>query len=161
LIVLREDEGMSGYSGATTTGDHREAGARARGGARSTARTIHAGLAVLFPIGLVVQVFLAGLGVFEGPQAFATHRDMGYTLSLVAILLVVVGLIGGVPRRLTGLAALIFVLFMVQSILVAVRADAPWIAALHPVNGFLITILAVVLARDAWLGRRATLGAAQ
>jgi len=152
---------MGGYAGAATADDQRPAAVPARGGARSIARLIHAGLAVLFPVGLAVQIFLAGLGVFDGPQAFATHRDVGYMLQAVPFLLAIVGVIGRVPRRLTGLAILIFALFFVQSILVSVRADAPSIAALHPVNGFLITILALVLARDAWRGRQRAPGAAQ
>ena len=127
-------------------------------GARRIARTAYAGLALVFPIGLLVQVFLAGLGVFDGPEAFATHRDVGYTLSLVPVVLVVVGLVGRVPRRLTGLAAVIFVLFLLQSVLIGLRGDAPAIAALHPVNGFLITILAVVLAREAWTLRPGATG---
>lgn len=36
------------------------------------------------------------------------------------------------------------------------RTDAPEVAALHPVNGFVITLLAIVLARDAWLARGAS-----
>lgn len=152
---------MSGYSDATTADDPREGRAGTRGGARGIARTIHAGLAVLFPVALGVQIFLAGLGVFDGAEAFATHRDVGYMLSLVPLLLAIVGLVGGVPRRLTGLAALIFVLFIVQSVLVALRAEAPAVAALHPVNGFLITLLAVVLARDAWAGPQGLSAAAR
>ena len=151
---------MGGYSGATAADDQRQAAAPARGGVRSIVRLIHAGLALVFPVGLAVQIFLAGLGVFDGPQAFATHRDVGYMLQAVPFLLEILGLIAGVPRRLTGLAVVIFLLFFVQSILVAMRADAPSVAALHPVNGFLITILSVVLARDAWRGRQGAPGAA-
>jgi cytochrome b561 len=53
------------------------------------------------------------------------------------------------------LAAGIFGLFLLQSVFVNLRATAPEVAALHPVNGFLITLLAIVLARDAWIARRA------
>ena len=35
------------------------------------------------------------------------------------------------------------------------RATAPEVAALHPVNGFLITLIAIVLARDVWIARKA------
>jgi hypothetical protein len=40
-----------------------------------------------------------------------------------------------------------------QSVFVNLRETAPEVAALHPVNGFLITLLAIVLARDAWIAR--------
>ena len=63
--------------------------------------------------------------------------------------------LAGLGRRAALLAAGIFGLFILQSVFVGLRADAPEVAALHPVNGFLITFLSIVLARDAWLGRRA------
>jgi len=124
-------------------------------------RMIHLVLAWVLVAGLVVQIFLAGLGVFREAAAFANHRDFGYTLELLPILLLVTGLIAGLGRRAALLAAGIFGLFLLQSVFVALRADAPEVAALHPVNGFLITFLAIVLARDAWLGRdRTEVGAA-
>ena len=123
---------------------------------RSVARTAHLVVAWLLVAGLIVQVFLAGLGVFRDPASFETHKDFGYTLELLPLVLLVLGLIAGLGRRAAGLSAAIFGLFLLQSVFVALRTDAPEVAALHPVNGFLITSLAIVLARDAWLGRRAT-----
>ena len=120
---------------------------------RSVARTAHLVVAWLLVAGLIVQVFLAGLGVFRDPASFETHKDFGYTLELLPLVL---GLIAGLGRRAAGLSAAIFGLFLLQSVFVALRTDAPEVAALHPVNGFLVTSLAIVLARDAWLGRRAT-----
>ena len=122
---------------------------------RSAMRTVFLGISLLLIAGLIGQVFLAGLGVFDSPARFATHRDFGYTLSILPFALVVVGLIGRVGRRQVGLAALIFLLFVVQSLLVAMREDMPMVAALHPLNGFLILFLSIVLARDAWLAREA------
>ena len=122
---------------------------------RSIARTLYLVVAVAFVVGLVAQVFLAGLGVFDSPSAFATHRDVGYTLSILPILLLVLGLVGGLGRRMAILAAAIFGLFLLQSVFVAMRDSSPTIAALHPVNGFLIVFLAIVVAREAWLAREA------
>ena len=59
------------------------------------------------------------------------------------------------------LAAGIFGLFLLQSVFVLQRESTPEVAALHPVNGFLITLLAIILARDAWLGRRAEAAAGE
>ena len=118
------------------------------------ARSIHLVVAVLLVAGLVVQVFLAGLGVFRGPESFATHRDWGYLLELLPIVLLVVGLLGRMGRRVALLAAGIFGLFLLQSVFVVMRTSNPEVAALHPVNGFLILLLSIVLARDSWLARR-------
>jgi hypothetical protein len=125
---------------------------------RSIARTVYLVVAWAFVAGLAGQVFLAGLGVFDGATAFATHRNVGYALEIVPILLLVIGLVAGLPRRMAILAAVIFGLFILQSVFVAMRASSPAVAALHPVNGFLIALLAIVLARDAWLMREAGAG---
>jgi hypothetical protein len=124
---------------------------------RSIARSVHLAVAWLLVAGLVVQIFLAGLGVFRGPASFATHRDFGYLLELLPLVLLIVGLVARLGRRPALLAAGIFGLFLVQSVFVALRSTAPEVAALHPVNGFLITFLAIVLARDAWLARGAAI----
>ena len=121
---------------------------------RPIARQLQAVIAWIFVAALVVQVWLAGRGVFESPTVFATHRDVGYTLSIFPIVLLVLGLLGGMGRRVAILAAVIFGLFILQSVLVVMRESSPAIAALHPVNGFLIVLLAVVLARDSWMMRR-------
>jgi hypothetical protein len=117
---------------------------------RPFARAAYPVVALVLVAGLVVQVFLAGLGVFDDPASFITHRDFGYTLEILPIILVILGAIAGLDRRLIGLAGLMFVLFLVQSILVALREQAPVVAALHPVNGFLILLLAIAHGRWAW-----------
>jgi 4-hydroxybenzoate polyprenyltransferase len=122
---------------------------------RSIARSLHTVVAVLFVVGLIAQVWLAGRGVFESPTMFDTHRSLGYTLSLFTVALLVLGLLGGMGRRPAILAVVIFVLFILQSVFVVMRDSQPAVAALHPVNGFLILFLAIVLARDSWMMRTA------
>ncbi len=121
---------------------------------RSIGRSVHLALAWLLVAGLVVQIFLAGLGVFKGPASFDTHRDWGYMLEALPFFMLIVGLLARLGRRPAIMAAAIFGLFILQSVLVVLRTTAPEVAALHPVNGFLITFLAIVLARDAWIARR-------
>ncbi len=114
------------------------------------APTAHLALAWLLVAGLAVQIFLAGLGVFAGAENFATHRDTGYLLGLLPIVMAVAAAIGRLGRRQIVLAVVIFALFMLQSVFVALRHSTPAIAALHPVNGFLIAYLAIGVARGAW-----------
>ena len=111
---------------------------------------LYAIAASLLVVGLVLQVFLAGLGVFDDPTFFLTHRDTGYTLELVAFVVIVLAAIARAGRAQVGIVALIFGLFLLQSVFVGVRETAPAVAALHPVNGFLILLLSIVLARRAW-----------
>jgi len=119
------------------------------------ARTIHLGLAWLLVAGLAYQIFLAGMGVFAGAENFATHRDFGYLLEGIPFFMGVAAWIGKLGRRHVILGFAIFGLFLVQSFLLLAREGAPAVAALHPVNGFVITWLAVWVARDAWALRAA------
>jgi hypothetical protein len=124
-------------------------------GSRSAARIIFAAASWLLVAGLVVQVFLAGLGVFDSPERFEVHATFGFTLQALPLIMLLSGLVGGVGRRLVGLAGLMFVLFFVQSLLVGLRAQAPTIAALHPLNGFLILFVSIAVARGTLAVRRA------
>lgn len=123
---------------------------------RPIARTIHSVIAWLMVAGLVVQVYLAGRGMFETSAGFAPHRDLGYTLGLVPLLLLILGFVGGMGRRVALMALLIFALLIIQSVLVVARTTMPAVAALHPVNGFLILLIALMLARESWAMRTAT-----
>jgi hypothetical protein len=104
----------------------------------------------------ILQVFLAGLGVFDDPSAFITHREFGYTFGWLTLAILVLALIGRAPRRMIGLSVLLLVLFTFQSVFVALRADLPVIAALHPLNGFAILGVGVVISREAWAVRTRT-----
>ena len=117
---------------------------------RPIARNLHAGIAWLLVAVLVYQVWLAGRGVFESPIVFSTHRDVGYTISFFPLVLIVLGFLGGMGRRVAIMAAAILGLVILQSVFVALRSSNPAIAALHPVNGFLILLIAVLLARESW-----------
>lgn len=127
---------------------------------RSIARRLLPFAAGAFVACAVLQVFLAGLGVFDDPKAFITHREFGYTFGWLTLAVLVLALVGRSPRRTTGLSALILVLFAFQSIFVALRVDLPMVAALHPLNGFFILAVGALLTRRAWSERTITQAAA-
>ena len=123
---------------------------------RSFTRTAHPIVAAAFVACAVVQVFLAGLGVFDDPKAFVTHREFGYLFGWLTLVVLVLALAGRMPRRVTGLSVLLLVLFALQSLLVAVRVDLPVVAALHPLNGFAILGVGVMTTRSSWRLRHAS-----
>jgi hypothetical protein len=113
-------------------------------------RNILAFAAWLFVAATLLQVFLAGLGVFRAPTDFEFHRNFGYGLELAVLILFILAIAVRASRLQVGLAALIFVLFLLQSVFVSLRTTTPEVAALHPVNGFLIVLTSIVFARQAW-----------
>ena len=129
-------------------------------GVRRGAGVVLKYLTPLFLIAILVQIFLAGSGIFgieEGEtvdeaSSLDLHRDFGWTFShLGGLLLLLVALLWW-PRnkRLLGLYVLLFVLFVVQLVL----AWAPqWVAALHPVNAVVILGLLGYLSYVLWRRR--------
>ena len=120
----------------------------------SWARRAHPFVVAIFAACAVIQVFLAGLGVFDDPGALITHHEFGYLFGWLTLVGLVLAIVGRLPRRIIGMSALILVLFAFQSVLVALRTDLPAIAALHPLNGFAILALAVMTARASWVAGR-------
>ena len=119
------------------------------------ARQAHLVLSFLFVGGVVVQVFLAGLGVFDSPSMFLTHASWGYLLEIIPLILLVLAVVGRLGGRQILYAAALFGMFILQSVFVSLRGDLPMIAALHPVNGFAILFVGILTAREAWLSRGA------
>jgi hypothetical protein len=122
------------------------------------ARTAFPVVAGLFVACGVLQVFLAGIGVFDARTGFEAHRYFGYLFGWLTIILLVLALAGRLGRTLIGLSVLLIVLFALQSVFIALRADAPQIAALHPVNGFAILAAGVVATRISWRARATASG---
>ena len=105
-------------------------------------------VAWLFAFGMVVQVYLAGAAIqnLGGSGDFEAHRNWGFIFGVLTLVLIVLALAGRMPRKVVFASVLLLALVAVQSLLVHVRAESPNIAALHPVNGFLIVLLAVWVA---------------
>ena len=130
-------------------------------GARTGLRYVTA----LFLLGIVVQFFLVGLGLF-GMSAGATidnahslnaHRDFGWILSEFGggLLLVLTLLAWPKPPRILGLYVLLVVLaFPVQPVLASSGVHHRFVGMLHPVNALLLLGLSGYLTRCAWATRR-------
>jgi uncharacterized membrane protein len=103
------------------------------------ARVLFYGLTVLFLLGVVVQFFLAGLNVFGG-SSIESHRVLGFILAAAALLLIILALVGRLPRKTVLLVVLLLGLTILQSVLVNVDIDE--VGALHPVNALVIAFVA-------------------
>lgn len=102
-----------------------------------------------FLAGVIVQVFLAGMGLFELTD-WTNHGALGWGLSLVSLLLPLLALVSGIRGRTLGLALLLTIAAVVQPELALARHENPIVAAFHPVNALLVFWLA-------WLSARASL----
>lgn len=102
-------------------------------------------LGVLLVVGIVIQVFLAGLFLFAGSTR-EWHINFGYLLELPPLLLLVLAWPARIGRSNLWLAVGLAVDVFVQSSLPYFKGDLPIVAALHPVNALLVLWLAVTVA---------------
>ena len=107
-----------------------------------------------------VQIFLAGLGVFSlqdaslggaaGDRALAPHRDLGFALGALAVLILVSCLVARPGARdAAGAAVLVVLANLVQSLLAGLADQHAVYGGLHAAGG--LAIIAVA----AWLYARA------
>ena len=94
----------------------------------------------------VVQIFLAGLGAFRlqdqagaGDSAFAPHRALGFSMGVVALLILVLVVIARPgARAIAGSAVLVLLTSLMQSLLAGFAEDHVVFGALHALDGLLI-----------------------
>ena len=113
------------------------------------ARMAYLVVAWLFAVAVIAQIFLAGLSLFASAANWGTHREFGYSIGFLAVLLVVLAFLGRIPRAIGLWLALLFVVYAIQTILPNLRRDMPWVAALHPVNAVAVFWIALTHARRA------------
>ena len=116
----------------------------------SAARWLYLGLVWLYVVGIVVQVLLAGAALFGTGTSFEPHRNLGYILHLVPILLLIVGALSRVRRRVLLWNLALAVVQFIQPLLPMLQGNAPWVAALHPVLALAVFWLGLTLANEAF-----------
>jgi hypothetical protein len=104
---------------------------------------------VLFVVVVVVQFFLAGVGVF-GASDFDAHQGLGFLGTMVgSLLLLLLALIAWRDRVTTIGAVVLFVLAAIIQPSLATY-EHPWVGAFHPLNGLIIFGLSGWLMGRAW-----------
>src|SRR4051812_34901617 len=119
-------------------------------GVRRGADRAYAYVAALFMLGLLVQFYLAGVGVFgdharnvEDATSFDAHRNFGFALGIVALVLFVLALIARVSRAVVIATFVVALLAIVlQSLLAGAGNDNKWVGGLHAFDGVVILLLA-------------------
>lgn len=110
------------------------------------ARVAFSLLAWVFVAMTIIQVYLAGVAVFQlgGTNDFSTHQAVGFVIILVALVQLVLAFAARLGWRMIGASALLLALMIIQSAIV--HLNTPSLAALHPLNGFAVALLGVWIA---------------
>jgi len=115
------------------------------------ARVVWMWLERAFLLGLFLQLLFVGMGVFPrkgDPSPFALHRNWGYLLGDIAVVLFLIALAARPGWKTVLIAFIVGLLtFIVQPVLVDARTRTPIVAAFHPVNALAIFWLTLILMR--------------
>jgi hypothetical protein len=114
------------------------------------AKAFVVGAWLILPL-VVIQIFLAGLGIFDDAYFFFWHAAVNAPIVFfLPVLLVLIGWFGRVPRRLLGLAGAVTGLTLLQSLLLlpyhlGAQGVLRAISGLHVLNALLILWIALQL----------------
>ena len=134
---------------------------------RRSAAIVQRYLVTLYFLGVIIQFFLVGIGLFgmkagdtvDNASSLNAHRDFGWALTEFggAALLLATLLAWQKPlRHRVGLYVLLCLLgFPTQPILAATGEHHRFVGMLHPVNALLLLGLSGLLAGRAWTAARA------
>ena len=109
------------------------------------ARVFYAFLSSALAAGVLFQVFFAGMGAFGADWSY--HVTLAHFLGLLPLLMVPGAFVGRLPWALRLLPLGLVLLIGAQYALAHAAVPA---AALHPVNGFLILLTSLFMARRSW-----------
>ena len=130
-------------------------------GYRRVVDTVYGYLLGLFVLGVLVQIYLAGVGAFGRHQrgSFDPHENFGHALGIAAIVLLVLALVARVSRR-TMIWAFVLALLteVAQEGLASGGRSDKWVGGLHAFDAALILALSVWLL--AWHRRRRAIATA-
>jgi Family of unknown function (DUF6220) len=123
----------------------------------AAARAAHRYLLTLFIVGVAVQFFLAGLGVFRVQDGasdsrfedvFSPHRTLGNILFILGLLVLLAAIVARLGRaRILAMLVLPILVFL-QSVLA--NNGPSWFRALHVLNAFVIAGFAGTMTGRYW-----------
>ena len=121
-------------------------------GARRGAFVAYRWALLVFLVLGVVQIFLAGTGVFSlhgrelgtaGETAFSPHRALGFIMSAVALVILVLALIARPgTRHLVGAAVLFVLTGFAQTLFAGLGDNTAFFGGLHALDGLVVIGLA-------------------
>lgn len=102
----------------------------------------------LFAVGVIVQMYIAGMAVFVDPANWSLHRGFVHFIELFLLPMLVFAFLGTLPRTLKLIPVGLFLLIALQYATASMFGSA--VAAIHPVNAVLIFLMAIVASQRAW-----------
>jgi hypothetical protein len=104
-------------------------------------RTLFLQLAWILLLGIVTQVVLACLAVFVDGGLWQKHRTIMNVIELIPAIMLIFGMIGGIPKLYTALSFLLFVLIQFQY-----YTNYGWLGAIHAIFAIVLFMISLYVA---------------
>jgi hypothetical protein len=145
---MEPDDGRFGMSADATASKPADADGRVPTRVRWARRgfVLFAGALV---IGVLIQVYIAGMAVFVDPANWSLHANFVHIIEWLPLVMLVLAFLGRLSRELKLLPVVLFVLIIVQYATALGFSDS-MVAATHPVNAVVIVGVAAMTTRRAW-----------
>ncbi|HEY6275712.1 MAG TPA: DUF6220 domain-containing protein [Streptosporangiaceae bacterium] len=146
---------------ATKTGEAAVTQQR-RGGVRGGFDLVYGYVTAFFVLGVLAQVFLAGVGIFGinaakvgNATSLNPHRAWGTVLMVISLVMLILALVAWASRATVIWTFVLALLVIVaQSGLASAGEKNKWIGGLHALDGMVILLLSIWLAFAARRRRR-------
>src|SRR5690606_39302478 len=106
------------------------------------ARYGYLGMATLFLVGIVAQVFFIGLSLLGRRPSWGEHSALGHMLLLPVLFMVILAYLGRMKRPVKSLTWLTFLNYLLLVTAVFLRWSVPVVAAVEPVLAIAVCGLA-------------------
>jgi len=134
-----------------------------RSGVRGGFDVAYGYVAAFFVLGVLAQVFLAGVGIFginaikvANATSLNPHRAWGTVLMIISLIMLIMALVAWASRgTVIGTFVLALLVIVAQSGLAAAGESNKWFGGLHALDGMLILLLSIWLAIAARRRRQA------
>jgi hypothetical protein len=114
-------------------------------------RYVYLGAAWLFLVGVVCQVYLAGMTVVARKINWDNHIGLGHIIGGPLILMLLSAYLGQLSGSMKRLTWVLFGVYVLQAdVLIFLRVQVPLLSAFHPVLALVDFALGLTLARRAW-----------
>lgn len=116
-----------------------------------TSRYVYLFAVLLFLVGVLTQVFLAGMVVVSRQIGWSNHIGFGHILAAPLLVMLISQYPGHLPGPTKRITWLLFGVYVLQAdVLIFLRVQAPLVSAFHPVLALVDFALGLALARQAW-----------
>ena len=136
---------------------------RPRSGVRGGFDVAYGYVTAFFVLGVLAQVFLAGVGIFginaikvAKATSLNPHRAWGTVLMIISLIMLIMALVAWASRgTVIGTFVLALLVIVAQSGLAAAGESNKWFGGLHALDGMVILLLSIWLAIAARRRRQA------